>query len=168
MCIIKHCKYDPVPYRRKIFEWFIENFVCSKTNMFANAKILEESNPCELIALKCRMDYFLYVQYSIISLINIFIFWSSGKTLLFKKERSTLVKEGKTLLAISFSLIVSYYLFFTIPECLLYHLIFFISLFKVSLVSAVLKTFHKLWQQKLGTVFSSEKSQSSALPQQLI
>lgn len=85
----------------------LENFVCNKTRIFGNAKILEKSNPYEPIALKCRMDYFLNVQHSVISLINIFIFWSSGKTLLFGKERSILVKEGRTLLAIAISLIVS-------------------------------------------------------------
>lgn len=52
----------------------LENFVWNKTSICANAKTLEESNPCELIALKCRTDYFLNVQHSIISLINIFIF----------------------------------------------------------------------------------------------
>lgn len=83
----------------------LENFVCNKTSIFANAKILEKSNLRELIALKCRTDYFLNVQHSIISLINVFIFWSNGQTLLLGKEKSISVKEGKTLLAIAISLI---------------------------------------------------------------
>lgn len=36
----------------------LENFVCNETSICANAKILEQSNPCELIALKCRMGSF--------------------------------------------------------------------------------------------------------------
>lgn len=49
----------------------LENFMCNKRSIFANAKIVEESNPCELIALKSRRQYFLNVQHSIIFLINI-------------------------------------------------------------------------------------------------
>lgn len=39
---------------------------------------------------------------------------------------------------------------------------------KYVLFLQLLKTFHKFWQQKFGTVFGSEKSWLSALSQQLI
>lgn len=80
----------------------LENFVCNKTNIFANAKILEESNPCELIALKCKMDYFLNVQYSIISLKMYLFSGPVGKHCYLGKEEAFWLKREKLYLQLLF------------------------------------------------------------------
>lgn len=147
----------------------LENLVCNKTSIFANAKILEESNPRELIALKCRTDYFLNVQHSIIYLINICVFWSSGQTLLFGKGRSILVKDGKTLRAIGYffnSQLIFLFQYSRMPIIPLYILL--LLLFKVSLLSAAVKDYSQILAAEIGYSLWFWEVSVISLPQQLI
>lgn len=50
--ILHTCNY-PVHTDRKFLKG-LENFMCNKTSIFANVKIVGETNPCELTALKSR------------------------------------------------------------------------------------------------------------------